>query len=173
MQTNKTVTWKHVTCSTHPQTSVTSCLWLNKPHQNWLKFKRQFPVLNTIITLQQISMFLSRNTSKMQLCNRIYYSKVHWRLNMFQVVCRSKHVEPSMSFGIINSITEFMSDVLLETCWAFNELWNNKFYYRAWWAVCRSKHVEPSMNFGIINSITELDERCAARNMLSLQWTLE
>ena len=27
---------------------------------------------------------LSRNTNKMQLCNRIYYSKVYWRLNMFR-----------------------------------------------------------------------------------------
>ena len=25
---------------------------------------------------------LSRNTNKMQLCNRIYYSKVYWRLNI-------------------------------------------------------------------------------------------
>jgi hypothetical protein len=56
MQTNKTVTKKHVNCSTHPQTPVTSFLWLNKPHQIWLKFKQHFPMLNTIITLQQISM---------------------------------------------------------------------------------------------------------------------
>jgi hypothetical protein len=32
---------------------------------------------------------LSRNTNKTQLCNRIYYSKVYWRLNMFQEVHRS------------------------------------------------------------------------------------
>jgi len=24
-----------------------------------------------------------------------------------------------------------MSGVPLETCWAFNKLWNNKFYYKA------------------------------------------
>ena len=41
----------------------------------------------------------------MQPCNTIYYSKVYWRLNMFRAVCRSKHVEPSINFGIINSIT--------------------------------------------------------------------
>ena len=52
MQTNKTVTQKHVNCSTHPHTPVTSCLWLNKPLQNWLKFKWHFLMLNTIITLQ-------------------------------------------------------------------------------------------------------------------------
>jgi hypothetical protein len=33
--------------------------------------------------------WLSRNTNKMQLCNRIYYSKVYWRLNMFQAAHRS------------------------------------------------------------------------------------
>ena len=27
---------------------------------------------------------LSKNTNKMQLCNRIYCSKVYWRLNMFR-----------------------------------------------------------------------------------------
>ena len=30
-----------------------------------------------------------RNTNKMQLCNRIYYSKVYWRLNMFRAAHRS------------------------------------------------------------------------------------
>jgi hypothetical protein len=33
--------------------------------------------------------WLSRNTIKMQLCNRIYYSKVYWRLNMFRTAHRS------------------------------------------------------------------------------------
>jgi hypothetical protein len=31
---------------------------------------------------------LGRNTNKMQLCNRIYYSKVFWRLNMFRAAHR-------------------------------------------------------------------------------------
>ena len=31
----------------------------------------------------------SRNTNEMQLCNRIYYSKVYWRLNMFRAARRS------------------------------------------------------------------------------------
>ena len=31
----------------------------------------------------------TRNTNKMQLCNRIYYSKVYWRLNMFRAAHRS------------------------------------------------------------------------------------
>jgi len=41
----------------------------------------------------------------MQPCYRIHYSTVHWQLNMFQAVCRSKHVELSMNGGIINSVT--------------------------------------------------------------------
>ena len=33
--------------------------------------------------------WFSRNTNKMQLCNRIYYSKVYWRFNMFRAAHRS------------------------------------------------------------------------------------
>jgi len=33
--------------------------------------------------------FVSRNTNQMQFCNRIYYSKVFWRLNMFRAAHRS------------------------------------------------------------------------------------
>ena len=40
---------------------------------------------------------LSRNTNKMHLCNRIYYSKVFWRLNMFRAAHRS-------SSGALNCI---------------------------------------------------------------------
>jgi len=38
-----------------------------------------------------------------------------------------------------------MSDVPLETCWAFNKLWNNKFYYKSasywyfYWVMLRNK----------------------------------
>ena len=108
---------------------------------------------------------LNRNTNKMQLCNRIYCSRVYWRLNMFRAAHRS-------SSGALNSICSLwficpcgdqplprrlpfptqpwqrphghinqrlqielellmMSGVPLETCWAFNKLWNNKFYYKA------------------------------------------
>ena len=33
--------------------------------------------------------WFSRNTNKLQLCNRIYYSKVYWMLNMFRAAHRS------------------------------------------------------------------------------------
>jgi hypothetical protein len=46
---------------------------------------------------QRIYTGLSRNTNKMQLCNRIYYSKVYWKLNMFRAVHRP-------SLGALNCI---------------------------------------------------------------------
>ena len=104
----------------------------------------------------------------MQPCNRIYYSTVHYRLNMFRAVRRSSsgpltvfaasglhtHVVTGRSHVWVG--TEFplrldygrsphacvnqrlqiqlellmMSDLPLETCWAFNERWNNKFCYK-------------------------------------------
>jgi len=99
----------------------------------------------------------------MQPCNRIYYSNVYWRLNMFRAAHRS-------SSGALNCIRTLwftytcgdrqllsphsaltaaghhmcietrgckhslellmMSAMALETCWAFNKRWNNKFYYK-------------------------------------------
>jgi len=44
-----------------------------------------------------IVVWLSRNTNKMQLCIRIYYSKVYWRINMFRAAHRS-------SSGALNCI---------------------------------------------------------------------
>jgi hypothetical protein len=102
---------------------------------------------------------LSRNTNKMQLCNRIYYSKVYWRLNMFRAAQRS-------SAGALNFICILWficpcGDRPLPrqrsvTIWAYKPEDANRVYSSWWWAVCCSKHVEPSINFGIINSITKL-----------------
>jgi len=44
-----------------------------------------------------IVVWVSRNTNKMQLCNRIYYFQVYWRLNMFRAAHRS-------SSGALNCI---------------------------------------------------------------------
>jgi len=107
--------------------------------------------------------------NKMQPCNRIYYSKIYWRLNMFRAAYRS-------SSGAPNCICSLW---FIHTCgdqplsrlggWvptqpgqrpvttgvykpeAASTVWSSW-----WWAVCHSKHVEPSINFGIINSITRL-----------------
>jgi hypothetical protein len=102
---------------------------------------------------------LSRNTSKMQLCNRIYYSKFYWRIDIFRAAHRS-------SSGALNC-----------TC----SLWfiypcgdrplprlNGKMIFPLSLCNCRSPH-------GYINGRLQIqfrapdDERCAARNMLSLQ----
>jgi hypothetical protein len=105
----------------------------------------------------------------MQPSIRIYYSTVHWRLNMFRAAYRSSsgaltvfaasglhtHVVTSRSqvwvgtgqfplrldYGrsphtYVNQRLQIqlelliMSGMPLETCWAFNEQWNNKFYYK-------------------------------------------
>ena len=113
-------------------------------------------------------MFFGRNTNKTQLCNRIYYPKVYWSLNMFRAAHRSssgalncicsswficpcgdrplsrlggKWIHFPLSLGngrsphgytnIYSLELLMMSGVPLETCWAFNKLWNNKFYYKA------------------------------------------
>jgi hypothetical protein len=83
-------------------------------------------------------------TNKMQPCNtrRIYYSNVYWRLNIFRAPYRSS----SEALNCICSLwfrytccdqrlqiqleLLMMCGVPLETCWAFNKLWNNKFYYK-------------------------------------------
>jgi len=44
--------------------------------------------------------WLSRNTNKMQLCNRIYYCKVYWRLNVF----RAEHRSSSWALNCICSL---------------------------------------------------------------------
>ena len=97
----------------------------------------------------------------MQLCNMIYYSAVHWRLNMFRAAYRSSsgaltvfaasglhtHVVTGRSqvwegtqmrspHAYVNQRLQIqlellmMSGMALETCWAFNERWDNKFYYK-------------------------------------------
>jgi hypothetical protein len=96
----------------------------------------------------------------MQHCNRIYYSTVHWRLNMFRAAYRSSsgaltlfaasglhtHMVTGCSqvwldygrspYAYVNQRLQIqlellmMSGMPLETCWAFNERWNNKLYYR-------------------------------------------
>jgi hypothetical protein len=81
--------------------------------------------------------------NKMQPCNRIYYSTVHWRLNTFRAaVVKSEWEFPlRLDYGrspheYVNQRLQIQLELLmtsgmpLETCWAFNERWNNKFYYK-------------------------------------------
>jgi hypothetical protein len=105
----------------------------------------------------------------MQPWNRIYYSTVHWRLNMFRAAYRSSsgaltvfaasglltqavtgrsqiwvgtgHFPLRLNYGrsphaYVNQTLQIQLELLmmscmpLETCWAFNERWNNKLYYK-------------------------------------------
>jgi hypothetical protein len=56
--------------------------------------------------------WLSRNTNKMQVCNRIYYSKVYWRLNMFRAAHRSSsgalNCIFSLCFMYCNKVNDFV-----------------------------------------------------------------
>jgi hypothetical protein len=110
---------------------------------------------------------LSRSTKKMQLCNRIYYSKVYWRLNMF----RATHTSLS---GALNSICSLW---FIYTCGdlplpklsgkKFHQGWVGKIFPLSL-GNGRSPH-------GYINQRLQIQFRTpdnevyVARNMLSLQ----
>jgi hypothetical protein len=110
-------------------------------------------------------------TNKMQPCNRIYQSKIYWRLNMFRAAHPSSSGAPNCicSLWFIYTCGNRQLSRLggnwpvstqpgqrqVTTCVykpeAANIVWSSW-----WWAVCRSKHVEPSINFEMTNSITRL-----------------
>jgi hypothetical protein len=50
------------------------------------KFPRPLPF---VLLVPATYRWFSRNTNKMHLCNRIYYSEIYWRLNMFRAAHRS------------------------------------------------------------------------------------
>jgi hypothetical protein len=94
--------------------------------------------------------------NKMQPCNRIYYSKIYRRLNMFWAAYRSSSGAPNCicSLWFIYPCGDWPLSRLVTTGVfkpdAANTVWSSW-----WWLVCRSKHVETSLSFGI-NSITRL-----------------
>ena len=107
----------------------------------------------------------------MQPCNRIYYSKIYWRLNMFRAAYRSSSRAPNCicSLWFIYPRGDRALSRLGEnwpvptqpgqrpvTKWVYKPEAANTIWSSWWWAVCRSKHVQPSINFGIINSVTRL-----------------
>ena len=97
-------------------------------------------------------------TSKMQPCIRIYCSTVHWRLKMFRAAYRSSSRALTLfaASGLHTHVVTGRSQLD---------------YNRTTWlrpvttCVCKSEAA---------NTVRAPDdERCAARNMLSLQWTVE
>jgi len=115
----------------------------------------------------------------MQLCNRIYYSTVHWRLNMFRAAYRSSSGALTLfaasglhnlfplwldygrsQHAYVNQRLQIqlellmMSGMPLETCWAFNGRWNNKFYYKVascWLFLLSHTTMHGSMNIELCN----------------------
>jgi len=112
----------------------------------------QFDIYNFIcrtghdVDMHTNSFTLVEITNKMQPCNRIYYSTVHWRLNVFRATYRSSsgalYLQPLVYIrmrwpAVVKSEWELAEPFPtqtwlrpLETRWAFNERWNNKFYYK-------------------------------------------
>jgi hypothetical protein len=93
--------------------------------------------------------------NKMQLCNIIYYSTVHWSQVWVGTAFplrldygRSPHAYVKQRLQIQLELL-MMSGVPLETCWAFNERWNNKFYYKdasCWLFLLNHTAMHGSMN---------------------------
>ena len=105
----------------------------------------------------------------MQLCNRIYYSTIHWRRNMFQAAYLSSSSGALTLFAASGLHTHVMtgrSQVWVGTGLRLdygrsphayvNQRLQIQLEPLMMRAVRRSKHVQPSMNGGIINSITRL-----------------
>jgi len=97
-------------------------------------------------------------TNKMQPCNRIYYSTVHWRLNMFRAAYHS-------SSGALTVFAASGLHTHVVTChsqvWVPTQTW----LLPVTTCVCKPEAT---------NTVRAPDdERYAARNMLSLQWTVE
>jgi len=156
------------------QPSFQSCLWTQTKFPFPLLFRIILEFYNSLllyISLQQENKAKLYSTSveiinKMQLCNRIYYSTVHWRLSMFREAYRSSSgaltvfAAPGLHTHVVTAVVKSewasplrldygrsphayvnqrlqiqlellkMSGMPLETCWAFNERWNNKFYHK-------------------------------------------
>jgi hypothetical protein len=94
----------------------------------------------------------------MPLCIRIYYSTVYWRLNMFQAAHRSSS----------GAVTVFAASCLhTHVVTGRSQVW---FPTQTWLRPATTCVYKPDA----ANTVRAPDdERCAARNMLSLQWTVE
>ena len=154
--------------STQPSCFLTLLFVSRKKHGVGKQKRRQNFGLTFIVSVEI--------TNKMQPCNRIYYSTVHWRLNVFRAAYRSssgaltvfaasglhKNVVTGRSpHAYVNQRLQIqlellmMSGIPIETCWAFNERWNNKFYYKVascWLFLLGHTTMHGSMNIKFIVS---------------------
>jgi hypothetical protein len=97
-------------------------------------------------------------TNKMQLCNRIYYSTVHWRLNMFRAAYRSSSGALTVfaASGLHTHVVTGRSQVCVGT---------GQWLRPVTTCVCKREAASTVR--------APDDERYTAQNMLSLQWTVE
>ena len=103
-------------------------------------------------------------TNKMQPCNRIYYSTVYWRLNMFRAAYRSSSgvLTVFAASGLHTHVVTGRSQVWVGT--------GSPVPVQTWLrpvTPCLCKP-EPANRVRAPD-----DEGCAARNMLSLHWTAD
>jgi hypothetical protein len=105
--------------------------------------------------------YLVEITNKMQPCIIIYYSNVHWRLNMFRAVYRS-------SSGAL--IVFAASGLHTHVVTGRSQVWVGIVPTQTWLRPVTTWVCKPEA----ANTIRAPDdERYTARNMLSLQWTVE
>ena len=119
-------------------------LHVNTRHYSQILIKRIFSKeFRKIFKYQSVEI-----TNKMQLCNRIYYSTVHWNLNMFRAAYRSSS----------GAVTVFAASGQV---WVPTQTWLRPVTT----SICKPEAA---------NTVRAPDDEWyAARNMLSLQWTVE
>jgi hypothetical protein len=97
-------------------------------------------------------------TNKMQFCIRIYYSTVHWRLNMFRAAYRS-------SSGALIVFVASSLDTHVVTDRSQDGVGTQTWRRPVTTYVCKPE---------VANTIRAPDDEWYAhRNMLSFQWTVE
>jgi hypothetical protein len=109
----------------------------------------------------------SEITNKMKPCNRIYFSTVHWRLNMFRTAYR-----PSSGALTIFSASGLHTHVVTgrSQVWVGIGTIPKPVPTQTWLRPVTTYVCKPE----VTNTVRSPDdERCAARYMLSLQWTVE
>jgi hypothetical protein len=108
-------------------------------------------------------------TNKMQPCNRIYYSTVHWRLNMFRAAHRSSTGALTIfaASGLHTHVVTGRSQVWMETAYMTPFLISLKIWDNQQWCDNRRELYETS--YWLPNIFT----RRRTRNRLTGNWRLD
>ena len=142
--------YHHVVLATLISLSLSLSLSLSPAHTHThTHTKPAIPLVLCKSKIQKLNTAFSRNTNKMQLCNRIYYSKVYLRLNMFRAAHRS-------SSGALNCVCSL---------WFIYPCGDRPLPRLSG----KSIHPFPTQPWLQTQFRAPDDEQCAARNMFSLQ----